>query len=550
MSKQQQHQKWSPSIEQIAISVGGVLFLAFLLFSVFNSEESLVDCNVTYPGDTGVINLAPGDSLCIPNGSNFTGTITAFPTGSKITLQEGASFKPSTVSTVAGIFYNQGEAHFPTVTLGVGFNLQNLDTVSFAEATTISGAITIDNYTDGRIAFLETLQFGSSSELENFGIIYFNQAFEMINSSTIDNNGYILVQEDILIDATVNNMGMLAANEAVTVESNASLVNSCGLLSNDGFTNNASGTQNSGVILVEGINGFPNDLIEINEPFFNGPEGYLAGVRFINNSTVTGTGNFYFAGQTTNNGSFGDDAQGINFYDGTFTGTIMDIQNTLPDGSVTRVAETIPDSFYIPNGCDVSFFPDFLPVEWNEMSVKLEDKVGVVAWSTSKEVNHDYFQLERSADGMEFEALQTVKNPIDEQGETRYYEAKDTDVAQLGINEVFYRIRQVDIDGNASLSQILRLPLTATLDGFKISIPNPVMSSNMSVIIENDRSGNAYLEVMDLQGKLIQKETISVNAGFSRKTVALRDIPSGMYVVKVGFMNQQKSQKVLIYPQN
>ena len=105
--------------------------VALLLLFVFKDAELVsTDCNVTYPGDTGVINLASGDSLCLPANSTFTGTVAAFPAGSKILVPADASFEPTSMPLSQGKLQNDGSCFLPALTIGSGFSLINNDTIS------------------------------------------------------------------------------------------------------------------------------------------------------------------------------------------------------------------------------------------------------------------------------------------------------------------------------------------------------------------------------------------------------------------------------------
>ncbi|MCI4667036.1 MAG: T9SS type A sorting domain-containing protein [Bacteroidia bacterium] len=547
-NKPQLDQSGKLSPLSVLVTLGTGLFLTILLIFVYNRNDiAIADCNISYPGDAGNISLTIGDSVCIPIGSVFTGTVSSFPTGSKITVQSGAVFKPSSMSTAAGLMINEGEAILPNLVLGSGFRLNNVDTLSFDGTLSLSGSVNIENMEDGRITFVYPLLFDQSSTLENKGILYSGSDVEFAASSIFTNNGYFVGLGSFEFNSALENYGLVSSVGSISLGGTSSMNNYCSLLSATGFVNDNPNSQNAGIILVQGAGGAPNDLIEINQAFNNQASGYVAGVRFTNNSTITGSGNFYFSGETINNGSFGDDAVGINFYDDSSPSNIMDIENTTPDASVSRDAGSIPDSFYIPPTCDVAFLPAFLPVEWQDISVSYENGAGVIQWSTSQEINHDHYEVERSLDGKSFGFVAEVNNPSNTNGNLKSYSYTDFAIQLNENRSIYYRIKQVDIDGKSSLSQVLQLSTEIQELPLSFSVANPVIGQNLSLNISSNETGQGEISLLDSQGKMVYKNSISINRGRNSRVISLNTLPSGMYVVELKANGKKLSKKVILH---
>lgn len=541
------HQSGRVSPSAILWTLGGSLFLAILLMFLFNTkQEATAGCNYPYPGDSGKITLSVGDSLCIPPGSIFTGTVSSFPAGSKITVYGEAIFRPSSVSSFDGTLINNGESLIPDAVLGQDFSLINNDTMSFEGTLSLSGTIGINNTENGRLTFVYPLNFNRSSTLQNDGIIYSGSNIVLADSSSTTNNGYFVGLGSFDFLGRLNNYGLISAAGVITLGGSSEMNNDCSIISIDGFVNDNPNTQNTGIIIVQGANGFPNDLIEINQPFNNQGQGYLAGVRFINNSTVSGGGNYYFSGQTENNGPFGDDGTGINFYDAGGPANIMDVENTSPDASVYRDAASIPDSFFIPPGCDVSFLPAFLPVEWQDISVSFEQGVSLVQWSTTSEVNHDHFEVERSLDGKKFNYLSQVKTPEQEVEGKKSYLYRDMDVQFNQNQTIYYRIRQVDIDGKSSLSQVLSLSTADTEVPLNFFVANPVLNGRLAITIASDQALDGTINIMDIQGKEVYNTPVSISRGRNSRGFSVKNLSGGMYVVELRAGGKKLSRKIIL----
>src|SRR5579875_2066218 len=75
-------------------------------------------------------------------------------------------------------------------------------------------------------------------------------------------------------------------------------------------------------------------------------------------------------------------------------------------------------------------------------------------WTTGSETQNLYFDLERSADGVSWTSIATVKGAGTTTTKTSY-EAIDYSPLRT---DAYYRLKQVDISGSFSYSNIIRVP--------------------------------------------------------------------------------------------
>jgi hypothetical protein len=88
-----------------------------------------------------------------------------------------------------------------------------------------------------------------------------------------------------------------------------------------------------------------------------------------------------------------------------------------------------------------------LPVELAHFDVELKGEQAFITWQTLSELNHHYFEVQRSTDGHHFEGLTQVAGAGDR------FTPKDyqwTDFPLPGHN--YYRLKQVDYDGTTTYS--------------------------------------------------------------------------------------------------
>lgn len=122
--------------------------------------------------------------------------------------------------------------------------------------------------------------------------------------------------------------------------------------------------------------------------------------------------------------------------------------------------------------------PGSLPVQLVKFDIQQISNSIEVSWSTMAEVNNDYFVLEKSIDGKEFDAFKT----IDGFGNTTQistYKAVDT-YPEDGL--IFYRLKQVDFDGNEIVYPGKSLYYNNPDEGGLLLFPNPA-STNEDVYV-------------------------------------------------------------------
>lgn len=128
--------------------------------------------------------------------------------------------------------------------------------------------------------------------------------------------------------------------------------------------------------------------------------------------------------------------QWSNTYVSTYTGTMyfQILANTVYGG---------PTSIYID---DLSIYespPVDLPIELLYFEASEHERYNHIIWSTASETNNDYFNLEKTQDGVVFYDITTV-NGAGNSSHQLFYEYDDYDVT----NEIcYYRLKQTDYDG-------------------------------------------------------------------------------------------------------
>lgn len=147
-------------------------------------------------------------------------------------------------------------------------------------------------------------------------------------------------------------------------------------------------------------------------------------------------------------------------------------------------------------------------------------------WATSSEENHDHFVLEKSLDGASFVDLISIFNDEIQTGEQTVYNHADHSTL---LPQNYYRLRQIDLDGNITFSDIISVEIPNLVSNRPLVYPNPIRDHFK--IVPGDNQESMRLRLFDRQGQLIREKTLehSINPII----IDLSDLPSGIYHLRL-----------------
>jgi len=173
-----------------------------------------------------------------------------------------------------------------------------------------------------------------------------------------------------------------------------------------------------------------------------------------------------------------------------------------------------------------------LPVELVYFKGSERSNYNLLEWSTASEINNDYFLLERSNDGVNFNALGKV-NAAGNSFSRKDYSYQDYDIEN---QRYYYRLTQFDYDGKSETFNIVSInPRLNTAD---VNIyPNP---ANKYVYIENHNIGD-IVSVINSNGSVLKKEKITTYD----YQINISDLDKGLYLIKINSGNNTHFTKLI-----
>lgn len=186
-----------------------------------------------------------------------------------------------------------------------------------------------------------------------------------------------------------------------------------------------------------------------------------------------------------------------------------------------------------------------LPVRFVEVRLTVTPTNNVVAWTVADELNVKEYVVERSTDGTTFVATGSVPYNNNGGGQQTY---TFDDAPIVGSNgTVYYRIRQVDIDGKFTISKVVFYKADQRKTGMTI-VGNPVINYEIVVNIASERQGSAELQLLDMQGRMLMLQKQGINRGNTviRLTGNHGYLASGTYFVRANINGQLFVEKVVV----
>ncbi len=220
------------------------------------------------------------------------------------------------------------------------------------------------------------------------------------------------------------------------------------------------------------------------------------------NSSATISGSLDVAGTLTNNGTV-----------------------TVPDGGTLDAGDYAGTTLPVSTGSGVILEGgNPLPIELNYFTAILNQNEVVINWQTATEENNDYFSIERSTNGYDFEEIATIAGAGNSSINLDYSYTDNN--PKLGTS--YYRLRQTDYDGDDEAFEIVSINNDASIAlNKKLSVEWE--DESMVINLDQQRS-NLNIELFDVNGRIIESKQVSTSNRIEFETSF---IPKGIYIVRV-----------------
>ena len=181
-----------------------------------------------------------------------------------------------------------------------------------------------------------------------------------------------------------------------------------------------------------------------------------------------------------------------------------------------------------------------LPVELTSFSGYKRNDAVELKWSTASEENNDYFIVERSDNGVDFEFLAKQK------GNGTSFESNNYNLLDRhplnGFN--YYRLVQIDFDGTKHIEDKI-VAVEFTKSAFVSVSPNPIQDNIIAINYQTEQTNNCLISIFDLNGRSLYQTAETINKGGNMFNINLPNLPKGVYIVRVDSENEVQTARFI-----
>ncbi len=167
-----------------------------------------------------------------------------------------------------------------------------------------------------------------------------------------------------------------------------------------------------------------------------------------------------------------------------------------------------------------------LPVTLSAIKAYQLGKGIMVEWSGYNEVNMGSYDVERSANGTQFNKMGNLAAKNNIAGENKYNWFDATPFA----GDNFYRVKALSKDGTFKFSAIVRVDISNGVSDM-IIFPNPANRKTINVQLNNIAAGNYSLVVYGLNGQRLYARNINHPGGNAGISIDAHNLAQGLYWV-------------------
>jgi hypothetical protein len=151
-------------------------------------------------------------------------------------------------------------------------------------------------------------------------------------------------------------------------------------------------------------------------------------------------------------------------------------------------------------------------------------------WSTSQEHDFSHFIIERSVDGENFSQVALVFGAGESDSKINYSYI-DKDLKSRG-GIIYYRLKQVDIDGKFSYSSVRIIRLGDEKTSITLAtFPNPVATDLRITLPSSWQSKHLQIDFYNVSGQLVNAQDIANSS--QTESISVASLQKGIYFVQV-----------------
>ena len=182
-----------------------------------------------------------------------------------------------------------------------------------------------------------------------------------------------------------------------------------------------------------------------------------------------------------------------------------------------------------------------VPIRLKDWNARVDRGKVLLQWTTSEELMTKEFVIQRASPSGQFQDLYTIPAAVSSSVEKNYSIVDDRPLA----GQSLYRLISRDQDGKETIFPIKRITIPGKwIDN--VIIPNPVQDGVVSVYLNIQRAQKVYFRLIDMNGRVLRQEDLSMSIGISEKSINVASLQKGMYIMQVNADDFKITKKITI----
>jgi Secretion system C-terminal sorting domain len=251
----------------------------------------------------------------------------------------------------------------------------------------------------------------------------------------------------------------------------------------------------------------------------------------------------YSGDENTTSGSTASGAFNVQFWNGSnFTKF-----NSTGNGVTTGVGSISASLTNINGPIVLSSGSASLPIKLVQFDAKVSGAAVEITWTTAEEKNNDFFSIERSDDGQNFEKIEEIDGAGNSNQILRYTTMDDAPLPGVS----YYRLKQTDFDGKFTYSPLRAINRGAEIISEDPAIevrsfgPNP-FSDQFNVEYKLAQAGETSIMIFNMSGQVVFETTKNDDMGNNSFIYTDdKNLPPANYILQIINGNEKVSKKIV-----
>ncbi|MCC7301196.1 MAG: T9SS type A sorting domain-containing protein [Bacteroidia bacterium] len=185
-----------------------------------------------------------------------------------------------------------------------------------------------------------------------------------------------------------------------------------------------------------------------------------------------------------------------------------------------------------------------LPIELTHFNATCVNGAMLIEWVTGSETNNDFYTLERTSDGVNFEIVAIIDGAGTTSQMSFYHFTDETPLPGIS----YYRLKQTDENQTETWSDLIAANCESSGDLGITVLPNPSTGTNLVIQVRTESETPVIVSIVNNLGqKILSEQVVTDKNGVVFLNVELpEETSAGVYLVNAVSATHQYSSKLVI----